>query len=268
MNQPSPNAVLVDLDGVLYRGEEVIPGAVAAVEWLQTGALPHLFLTNTTSRPRRKIAQKLKALGMEVDGDRILTPVIAARHWLQAHVRGEVALFMPEATKGDLGDIAELPPGREDGAAALILGDLGEGWDFATLNRAFRLLRAEPRPALIALGMTRYWRAPDGLRLDVAPFVKALEHASGCEAIVLGKPALEFFRTALALIHSPAGSTVMIGDDISTDVHGAQQAGLTGVLVRTGKFRPTDLDGPIRPDAVLDNIGELPDWWRSACRGG
>ncbi|MEJ2761875.1 MAG: TIGR01458 family HAD-type hydrolase [Gammaproteobacteria bacterium] len=268
MNQEPPNAVLVDLDGVLYKGDEVIPGAVAAVEWLQSGTIPHLFLTNTTSRPRRKIAQKLEALGMEVDEDSILTPVIAARHWLHAHIQGEVALFMPEATKGDLGDIDELPRDRESGAAALILGDLGEGWDFATLNRAFRLLMTEPRPALIALGMTRYWRAPDGLRLDVAPFVKALEHATGCEAIVLGKPAKEFFGTALALIQSTPGVTVMIGDDITTDVQGAQQAGLAGVLVRTGKFRPADLDGPIRPDAVLDTIGDLPAWWRTMTGGG
>jgi ribonucleotide monophosphatase NagD (HAD superfamily) len=65
---------------------------------------------------------------------------------------------------------------------------LGEGWDFATLNRAFRLLMAEPHPRLIALGMTRYWRAADGLRLDTAPFVVALQHATGIAPVVLGKP--------------------------------------------------------------------------------
>ena len=176
MNQRKSNAVLVDLDGVLYKGEDVITGAPKTVDWLQSSGIPHLFLTNTTSRPRVKIAEKLQALGMPVAADLILTPVIAARHWINArNIEGAVALFMPEATKGDLGKIHELPQDREHGAAALVVGDLGQDWDFATLNRAFRLLMDEPRPALIALGLTRYWRAPDGLRLDVAPFVKALE---------------------------------------------------------------------------------------------
>lgn len=262
MNLLSLKAVLVDLDGVLYKGDEIIPGARDAVQWLQSERLPHLFLTNTTSRPRLQIAEKLHALGMRIDADRILTPVIAAGNWLRANASGPVALFMPDATKADLAGLEELPAGREDGASALVLGDLGTGWDFATLNRAFRLLMAEPRPALIALGMTRYWRAPDGLRLDVAPFVKALEHASDCEAIVLGKPAPGFFQAALAMLDSEAGATVMTGDDIVTDVGGAQQAGLAGLLVRTGKFRPADLEGNIQPEGVLDSIAGLPDWWR------
>jgi HAD superfamily hydrolase (TIGR01458 family) len=142
-----------------------------------------------------------------------------------------------------------------------VLGDLGEGWDFATLNRAFRLLMAAPQPALVALGMTRYWRAADGLRLDVAPYVKALEHASGAQAVVLGKPAPEFFEAALARVGCAAAEAVLIGDDIVGDVQGAQRADLAGVLVRTGKFRPSDLEGEIRPDAVLDSIAAFPDWW-------
>jgi HAD superfamily hydrolase (TIGR01458 family) len=145
----------------------------------------------------------------------------------------------------------------------VVLGDLGEGWDFHTLNRAFRLLMAETRPALVALGMTRYWRAADGLRLDVAPYVKALEHASGARAVVLGKPAPEFFRAGLARVDCPAGEAVLIGDDIVGDVQGAQRVGLQGVLVRTGKFRVSDLAGEIRPDAVLDSIADFPAWWRT-----
>jgi ribonucleotide monophosphatase NagD (HAD superfamily) len=106
--------------------------------------------------------------------------------------------------------------------------------------------------------MTRYWRAADGLRLDVAPFIKALEHAAGCEAVVLGKPSPAFFAIALAQIGCTASETVMVGDDILGDVRGAQAAGLQGFLVRTGKFQPTDLKGDVEPDAVLDSIADLP----------
>ncbi|MGI9590097.1 MAG: HAD hydrolase-like protein, partial [Myxococcota bacterium] len=172
--------------------------------------------------------------------------------------------FVPEAMAAEFGPTPRLDPQAESGAAAVVLGDLGEGWDFRTLNRAFRLLMAEPRPALLALGMTRYWRAADGLRLDVAPFVRALEHASGARAVVLGKPAREFFAAGLGLLGCGAAEAALIGDDIVGDVQGAQRVGIQGVLVRTGKFREADLAGEIRPDAVLDSIADFPAWWNAA----
>lgn len=254
---------LIDLDGVVYRGEQAIPGAAEAVAWLAERGVPHLFLTNTTSRPRSALVRKLARLGVETTSERILTPPVAALRWLREHAPGPVALFVPEATAGEFASLPRLPPDAESGAASVVLGDLGEGWDFATLNRAFRLLMDEPRPPLVALGMTRYWRAADGLRLDVAPFVKALEHATGASAVVLGKPAPEFFEAGLALLCCSAAETVIVGDDIVGDVRGGQRAGLRGVLVRTGKFREADLGGEIRPDAVLPSLADLPTWWES-----
>ena len=121
----------------------------------------------------------------------------------------------------------------------------------------------KPRPILVALGMSRYAQEKDGLVLDVAPFIKALEHASGCEAVVMGKPAIEFFDAAIRKLGASPAQTVMIGDDIVVDVGGAQAAGLAGVLVRTGKFRPRDLEGDIGPDAVLDSVADLPEWWEN-----
>jgi ribonucleotide monophosphatase NagD (HAD superfamily) len=111
--------------------------------------------------------------------------------------------------------------------------------------------------------MTRFWRASDGIRLDVAPFVAALERATGRRALVLGKPANPFFQSAVGHLGLPAQEIVMFGDDIETDIAGAQKAGLKGVLLRTGKFRPADLEGKIKPDAVLDSIADLPNWWMS-----
>jgi ribonucleotide monophosphatase NagD (HAD superfamily) len=111
--------------------------------------------------------------------------------------------------------------------------------------------------------MTRYWQAADGISLDVAPFVAALEHASGRRAVVLGKPAKPFFVAAVERLGLPAGEVVMVGDDAQADVQGAQAAGLRGVLVKTGKFRPTDLAGDAQPDGAIDSIAELPQWWMS-----
>jgi phospholysine phosphohistidine inorganic pyrophosphate phosphatase len=256
-------AVLFDLDGVIYQGETPIQGAADAVDWFRNEGIPHLFLTNTTSRPRRAIAEKLSRFGLEVDEDRILSPPVATRQWLARHANGPVALFVPKATRAEFSTLEVLSSDAESGAAAVILGDMGEDWDFETLNRAFRLLMDEPQPALIALGMTRYWRADDGLRLDTGPFVAALQQATGIEPVVLGKPAAPFFETALQMSGSEAAQTVMVGDDIRGDIGGAQSAGLKAVLVRTGKFKPEDLEGEIRPDAVIEDVTALPDWWQS-----
>jgi len=255
-------AILFDLDGVFYQGDAAFPGAAETLDWVREQGIPHLFLTNTSSRPRSAICEKLAGMGIRITEDEILTPPVAALAWLRERGVGDLALFVTEATKSEFSGISLLPEDRESGAGAVILGDLGVGWDFATLNRAFRLLMAESHPCLIALGMTRYWRAPDGLRLDCAPFVMALSHATGIEPVVLGKPAAPFFEAALQAVGTNAGETLMIGDDIRGDVSGAQQAGIRGLLVRTGKFRPDDLKGDIRPDAVLDSIADLPERWR------
>ena len=260
-------AILFDLDGVLYEGDRPVEGAAAAIRWFQDSGVPHLFLTNTTSRPRSSLVDKLAGFDIVVTSASILTPPVAARHWLQRNVSGEIALFVPEATREEFADLPLLSEHAEQGATAVVLGDLAEQWNFATLNRAFRLLMAEPAPALVALGMTRFWRTPTGLQLDVAPFVVALQHAAGCQVQVMGKPSVDFFQTALNILDVKAANTVMVGDDIKGDIDAAQQAGLRGMLVRTGKFRPPDLDLGIVPDTILNSIAELPNWW-GANEGG
>lgn len=248
------------MDGVLYEGDHIIPGAQETIAWCRNQGIAHRFLTNTTSRPRQALVRKLAAMGISVSRDEIFTPPIAAREWLAAHVDGPVALFVAEATREEFRDIA-LATDEQKSVAAVILGDLGEAWDFTTYNHAFRLLMENPDAPLIALGMTRYWQAEDGLRLDVGPFVKGLEYATGREAVVMGKPAAPFFEAALSQLKALPEETVMIGDDIRGDIDGAQQAGLSGLLVRSGKFRPTDLEQGITPYAVLDSIAVLPAWW-------
>jgi len=247
MTEQTRKALLIDLDGVIYEGEYAVDGAVETVRWIRDEAIPHLFLTNTTSRPRSALVEKLAGLGVEADEDDILTPPVAAADWLEERGVDTVAAFVPEATAAEFSAFDRLEEDDERPAGAVIVGDLGEAWSFARLNRAFRLLMAEPRPYLVALGMTRYWKAGEGLRLDTAPFVVALAHASGVDPVVLGKP---------------AGEPVMVGDDLRADVGGAQGAGIDGVLVRTGKYRGEESTEDVRPSAVLDSIADLPDWWR------
>ncbi len=252
--------ILLDLDGVLYNSEEPIEGAAETIQWIKTKAIPYLYVTNTTSRGWSALIEKFRRFGIAAAPDRIWSPCVAAAEWLRAHGEGKAALFVRPKALEEFEGVPRIPEDAESGARYVVIGDLGDAWDFRTLNRAFRLLQSDPKSVLIALGMTRYWQAQGGLQLDVAPFVAALAHATGRGAMVFGKPAVAFFRTAAEKLQLPPGAIVMIGDSIETDVAAAQQAGMKGILVRTGKYRPSDLDGEIKPDAVLDSIKDLPAW--------
>jgi phospholysine phosphohistidine inorganic pyrophosphate phosphatase len=256
--------ILFDLDGVLYNSEEPIDGAAEAVNWARVHGIPHLFVTNTTSRGRTALAEKLKRFGIRADCSQILTPCRAAAEWLRARHNAMTALFVNPGARAEFEGIACMPEESETEAHYIVIGDLGDAWDFRTLNRAFRLLHSSPEAVLVALGMTRFWRAHDGVRLDVGPFVAALECATGRKALVFGKPAEPFFHAAVEQLSMPACEIVMFGDDIETDIAGAQRAGLKGVLLRTGKFRQSDVEGAITPDGVLNSIRDLPNWWTQA----
>lgn len=254
-------ALLFDIDGVLYQGDRAIDGAIETMRWCERESIPHLFVTNTSSKPRRALVEKLSEMGLSVAPEQIFAPPIAAKDYLSARGATPLALFVRPQTREDFEGLPWLDDAVESGAGSVVIGDIGEAWNFATLNRAFRLLMAEPKPELVALGMSRYAQGADGLVLDVAPFIKALEHATGCHAVVMGKPARDFFDAALRKLDATPADTVMIGDDLQGDVGGAQAAGLQGILVRTGKFRPSDLEQDITPDAVLDSVADLPQWW-------
>lgn len=254
-------AFLLDLDGVFYQGEQPVAHAADVTHWLQKKSIPHLYVTNTTSRSRQDLVEKLQRFGIYTDTDHLLTPPVAARHWLQQQeISKGVALYTPDKIKPEFSGI-DLWQHSSDLPQAIVIGDLAQQWSYQVLNEIFRMLMQTPPPPLIALGMTRYWQAEDGLRLDVAPFVKALEHASGAEAIVLGKPAAPFFQIALDKLGFSANEVVMVGDDIRGDIEGAQQAGLKAWLVKTGKYRETDLMSGTVPDEVIPSVYDVMSLW-------
>lgn len=254
-------SILFDLDGVFYQGNQVIEKSPEVIRWVKKQSIPYLFVTNTSSKPRSELLIKLGGFGIETDIEHIFTPAIACLTWLQKQsIRHNVALYLPEATKSEFSSINNCQDSQQR-PEAIIIGDLGFEWNYELMNQIFRQLMERPETPFIALGMTRYWQAEDGLRLDIAPFVKAFEYASGVPALVMGKPDKKFFTLALNVLSASAKDTVMIGDDIQSDIGGAQKAGLQAWLVKTGKFRENDLESGIEPDQILNSIAELQKYW-------
>jgi HAD superfamily hydrolase (TIGR01458 family) len=246
-------ALLLDLDGVLYVEDEPVEGATEAVAELRDQGMALRFVTNTTARPRRRIIERLERLGFALDPAELSTPAALAVDVCRERGHERVALVMNEEVKEDFADLDEV----ETGADAVIIGDLGADFAYDVLNRAFRQLMDGAE--LIALQKNRFWMTPDGLSLDVGPFVAALEYAARREALVVGKPAREFFATILAGMPAEPGAAAMVGDDVESDVGGALRAGLAGILVRTGKYRDDAVRASgVEPTAVVDSIADVP----------
>ena len=246
-------ALLLDLDGVLYVGDEPVEGAAEAVAALRAGGLGLRFVTNTTERSRGQTVDKLGRLGFEVAADEVVTPAALARRHCVETGRRTVALVMNDAVKRDFEGLDEVA----DGPDAVIMGDLGEAFGFEILNRAFRMVMDGAE--LVALQKNRFWLTPDGLSLDAGPFVAAIEYATGRNAVVVGKPSASFFQLVLQDLGAEPARAAMVGDDVETDVDGAMRSGLAGILVRTGKYREDFVrDSGVDPTATVDSIADVP----------
>jgi phospholysine phosphohistidine inorganic pyrophosphate phosphatase len=245
--------LLLDLSGVIYVQDEAVPGAAEALERFRSNGLPLRLVTNTTMRPRRSILERLERLGIEADPDELITPASLARRRCEEAGYGSVSLVVLDELREDLEGLER----QGDSVDAVIVGDLGEGWDYEILNRAFRELMEGAE--LIALQKNRYWETADGLSLDAGPFVASLEYATGREAEVMGKPSPAFFELALGELGVSAEQAAMVGDDVEADVGGAIDEGLSGILVRTGKYRE-DLvrESGVEPTATVDSIADVP----------
>ncbi len=249
--------MLLDIDGVLTVSWQPVAGAVAAVEWLRESGLPLALVTNTTSRTRQSMAGTLRAAGFPVTGDDIVTAPAAAAGYLRERYPGARCALL---NSGDIStDLAGITLVGLDAPAVdvVLVGGAGPEFSYDALNQAFRHLQAGAR--LVAMSRALYWQTSAGLQLDSGAFVAGLEQAAHTQAEVVGKPAAAFFAAVLARLGVAAADAVMVGDDIEVDVLAAQRAGLTGVLVRTGKYQAsTHAAAATPPDHVLGSIAELP----------
>jgi HAD superfamily hydrolase (TIGR01458 family) len=251
-------AILLDVDGVLHVSGAPIAGAPAAVRALRAAGHRLRFVTNSTTRSRATLGEELRAMGIELDDEEIQTTGIVAARVLAG--KRVLALTMP----GMLDDLEGLQLVGMNVDAVLIGGadegeETGRVFSYLNLNRAFHELDAGAD--LYCLHKSKWWQTADGPRLDGGAFVAGLEFAADTEATVLGKPSTAYFEAALAELDAEPGLTWMVGDDLEGDALGAQKHGMRSILVRTGKFRPDEVErSTTQPDGIISSIAQLPNW--------
>jgi len=221
------------------------------VQYVRQLNIPLAGLTNTTTQPRRVIAEKLAHFGIPIAATEIYTPAALAQQAIGSH---SAKLYVRDSLLEDFHDVAI----NTDNPHFIIMGDLGDGGYTPDILHAI-FNHVMDGAIVLALHKNRFWQKEDGLHLDTGPFVAAIEYATGKDAVVLGKPSADFFHGVCSALGAKAADTLMIGDDIESDIGGAKQAGLQTALVQTGKYRADFVQASgIKPDHLLTSIAELP----------
>lgn len=242
------------MDGVVYRGGEVIPGAVRFVRQLRETGTPFLFLTNNSQRTRRDVATKLCRMGIEATEDDVFTCAMATARFLAcqkpngtAYVIGEGGLLNALHRNGY--------SVVEDSPDYVIIGE-GRTFTFEMIEKAVRLV--ERGAKLIATNLDPNCPTDNGIRPGCGAIVAMIEKATGKQAFSLGKPSPLMMREARKQLGLSTAQTVMVGDTMETDILGGVQLGFRTVLVLSGGTKLEDLENfAYQPDLVVKDLGDL-----------
>ncbi len=251
------HGTLIDMDGVLYRGSELIPGADRFVEQLHAHRIPFLFLTNNSQRTRRDVAAKLDRMGIHVDESHIFTCAMATARFL--------AQQKPNGTAFVIGEGGLLNALHRNGYAIVdhdpdyvVVGE-GRTFNLELVESAVRMI--EKGAKLVATNLDPNCPTPTGLRPGCGAMVAMLEAATGVKAFSVGKPSPVMMRAARKHLGLSTDETTMIGDTMETDILGGVQLGFHTILVLTGSTARDRLDDyTFRPEIVVDSVADLADF--------
>ncbi len=250
----SSHGFLIDMDGVVYRGTELIPGADRFVRHLLEHQLPFLFLTNNSQRTRRDVVTKLHRLGIDVDESHIFTCAMATARFLAwqkpggtAYVIGEGGLLQALHHNGY--SIVDHDPDY------VVVGE-GRTVTYEMVETAIRMVMKGAR--LIATNLDPNCPTQAGPRPGCGAVVAMLETATGRRAFSVGKPSPVMMRMARSVLGTESSRTTMIGDTMETDILGGVQLGYRTILVLSGATRRVDLEAfAYKPDIIVDSIADL-----------
>jgi len=251
---PAPHGFLIDMDGVIYRGSELIPGAERFIGDLLARDLPFFFLTNNSQRTRRDVVTKLHRLGIDVAESHIFTCAMATARFLAAQKPGGTAYVIGEG--GLLHALHENGYSIVDHDPDYVVVGEGRAVTYEMVEKAIRMVIDGAR--LIATNLDPNCPTEAGLRPGCGAIVAMLETATGRRAFSVGKPSAVMMRAARKELGLDASRTTMIGDTMETDILGAVQLGYRAILVLSGGTSRADLANfAYRPDLVMESIADL-----------
>jgi NagD protein len=247
---------LIDMDGVIYRGRQVIDGAAQFIDRLQDAGVPFLFLTNNSQRTRRDVATRLLRMGISVEDRHVFTCSMATARFLAEQKPGGTAYVIGEG--GILQALHHNGYSIVDHDPDYVVVGEGRTLTMETVDSAVRMV--DNGAKLIATNPDPNCPTQIGPRAGCGAIVALLEAATGRKAFSVGKPSPVMMRAARKEIGLRTEETTMIGDTMETDILGGAQLGYRTVLVLSGGTRREDLvHFAYRPDIVVDSIADLCD---------
>jgi HAD superfamily hydrolase (TIGR01458 family) len=244
--------ILSDIDGTLYFKGKPTQGAIKTVSKIRKKGIKLLFFTNTDSKSPQTVFKTLIDYGFEVDYDEIYTPIIALKEFLNENL-DKKSYFI--TTKEIQKEFQEFPQVKgSEIPDFVILCDFHDNWDVKRLNQAFKYVLKGAK--LIGSQGNIYYLDRDGEPvLDTGSFIKMISNASNSSAEIFGKPSKHFYNQALKRINLDKNEVVVVGDDPFSDIQGALNAHLKGILVRTGKGKSyEDSNITIKPYLIIENF--------------
>lgn len=256
---PPYTTYLIDLDGVVYRGEQIIPGAREFIAWLDANQKKYLFLTNNSFASEAQVIAKLARLGISTDGSHVLGAGQAAvQHIARRFPGGTVYVIGEEplvtmVKEHDL-KVAEM----ESRTADAVLVGLDRGFNYQKLTGASLAIRTGA--AFIAINRDPLLPIAEGVIPGCGAMVAAIEASSEEKPEVVGKPEPLLLQEAMRTLGSQPDETVMIGDNLGVDIKGGIAAGTHTLLVLSGKDTRASLEkSSIKPDQVYENLAAVMD---------
>ncbi len=251
-----PKAVLMDMDGVLIRGSQVIPGAVDFIERLKRDAVPFVVLTNNSRFTPRDLHARLASIGLDIPEKNIFTSALATARFLDTQRPQSTAFVMGEAgLTTALHEIGYVM--TEHNPEYVVLGET-LSYSYSQLTRASQLIMAGAR--FIATNPDPNGPTDRGIVPACGAVAALITEATGVKAYFVGKPNPLMMRAALRQIGAHSEETVMIGDRMDTDMVAGIESGLETILVLTGVTTADSVDRfPYRPHRVAESIAELID---------
>lgn len=262
MNFDTISGVILDMDGVLWRGEMALPGLDDAFAWLTERAVPYALLTNNSGKTQAQYIEKLARLGIHgVPAERILTSAVATADDLGRQYPAGTRVYVVgmDGLRHAL-DEAGFDIVDETSDAEIVVAGIDTGLTYATLKHAADLVRSGAE--FVGTNGDLTFPAADGLNPGAGTVLAAIQAASGVAPRVIGKPARPMFEAALRLLGTPAERTLMVGDRLDTDIAGAQGAGLATALVLSGITTPDVLaTAGVWPDVAYEDLSALVRAW-------